>query len=191
MNQQLSVPLKLKYDISFFRYNIKDMIQWHPGVYTYWTADNIASVNSTGAESSVSLNYIQNNISTSLRAGYSYTRAISTRSDIENDMSAGKQLQYIPENKANAMLRVAYKNVYSSWIANLTGKRYVTVDNSNYLPGYFVNSLNAGIKFVSKGTSIDVNFGIDNIFNIYYQSIAYYPLPGRSYSLKVLVQIVK
>jgi len=64
MNQQLSVPLKLKYDISFFRYNIKDMIQWHPGVYTYWTADNIASVNSTGAESSVSLNYIQNNIST-------------------------------------------------------------------------------------------------------------------------------
>ena len=167
------------------------MIQWHPGVYTYCTADNIASVNSTGAESSVSLNYIQNNISTSLRAGYSYTRAISTRSDIENDMSAGKQLQYIPENKANAMLRVAYKNVYSSWIANLTGKRYVTVDNSNYLPGYFVNILNAGIKFVSKGTSIDVNFGIDNIFNIYYQSIAYYPLPGRSYSLKVLVQIVK
>jgi outer membrane cobalamin receptor len=191
MNQQLSGPLKLKYDISFFRYNIKDMIQWHPGAYTYWTADNIASVTSTGAESSVSLNYIQNNISTSLRAGYSYTRAISTGSDIENDMSAGKQLQYIPENKANAMLRVAYKNVYSSWIANLTGKRYVTVDNSNYLPGYFVNNLNAGIKFVRKGTSIDVNFGIDNIFNIYYQSIAYYPLPGRSYSLKVLVQIVK
>ena len=191
MNQQLSGPLKLKYDISLFRYNIKDMIQWHPGAYTYWTADNIASATSTGAESSVSLNYIQNNISTSLRAGYSYTRAISTGSDIENDMPAGKQLQYIPENKANAMLRVAYKNVYSSWIANLTGKRYVTVDNSNYLPGYFVNNLNAGIKFVRKGTSIDVNFGIDNIFNIYYQSIAYYPLPGRSYSLKVLVQIVK
>ena len=191
MNQQISGPLKFKYDISFFRYNIKDMIQWHPGEFAYWTADNIASVNSTGAESSVSLNYIQNNINASLRTGYSYTRAISNGSDIENDMSAGKQLLYIPENKANAMLRFAYKNVYSAWIANFAGKRYVTVDNSSYLPGYFVNNLNAGIKFVRKSTSVDVNFGIDNIFNIYYQSIAYYPLPGRSYSLKFLVQIVK
>jgi iron complex outermembrane receptor protein len=167
------------------------MIQWYPGEFAYWTADNIASVNSTGAESSVSLNYILNNINASLRTGYSYTRAISNGSDIENDMSAGKQLLYIPENKANAMLRFAYKNVYSAWIANFAGKRYVTVDNSSYLPGYFVNNLNAGIKFVRKSTSVDVNFGIDNIFNIYYQSIAYYPLPGRSYSLKVLVQIVK
>jgi len=38
-------------------------------------------------------------------------------------MSAGKQLQYIPENKANAMLRVAYKNVYSSWIANFNREK--------------------------------------------------------------------
>jgi outer membrane cobalamin receptor len=191
MNQQISGPLKLKYDLSFFRYNIRDMIQWHPGEYTYWTADNIASVATTGAESSISLNYIQNSINTSLRAGYSYTRAISNGSDIENDLSAGKQLLYIPENKANATLRVAFGNVYSSWIANLTGKRYITVDNSNYLAGYFINNLNAGIKIVRKGTSVDVNFSIDNIFNVYYQSIAYYPLPGRSYSLKVLVQIVK
>jgi outer membrane cobalamin receptor len=148
-------------------------------------------VNSSGVESSVSLNYLQNNINASLRAGYSYTRAISNGSDIENDMSAGKQLLYIPENKANAILRIAYKNVYSSWIANVTGKRYITVDNSDYLPDYFINSLSTGIKFVRKSTSVDVNFDIDNIFDVYYQSIAYYPLPGRSYSLKVLIQIIK
>jgi vitamin B12 transporter len=191
MNQQISGPLSLKYNISFFRYNIEDMIQWHPGEYTYWTADNIARVNSTGAESSVSLNYLLNNINASLRAGYSYTRAIASRSDIENDMAAGKQLLYVPENNANAILKVAYRNIYSSWTASMTGKRYITVDNSNYLPDYSINSLCAGIKFVMKNTSVDVNFDIDNIFNVYYQSIAYYPLPGRSFLLKVLVQIVK
>ena len=55
MNQKISNPLNLKYDLSAFRYNIKDMIQWHPGEFSYWTADNIQKVNSSGVESSVSL----------------------------------------------------------------------------------------------------------------------------------------
>ena len=55
MNQKISDRLNIKYDLSVFRYNIKDMIEWHPGEYSYWTADNIENVNSTGCESSVSL----------------------------------------------------------------------------------------------------------------------------------------
>ena len=50
----------MKFDLSVFRNNIKDMIQWHPGEYSYWTADNIKSVNTSGLESSFSLNYSLN-----------------------------------------------------------------------------------------------------------------------------------
>src|ERR1035437_559586 len=191
MNLKISDPLKIKYDLSVFRYNIKDMIQWHPGEYSYWTADNIENVNSTGSETSLALDYVLNNLNASMKAGYSFTRAIAGGSKIENDISLGKQLMYIPENQANASFRIGYKNVYSSWTANFNGKRYITVDNSNYLPGYFINNFIAGIKFRLKSSSIDANFNIDNLFNINYQSIAYYPLPGRSYFLKILVQFVK
>jgi iron complex outermembrane receptor protein len=98
---------------------------------------------------------------------------------------------YIPENKSNATFRIGYKNIYSSWVANLIGQRYITVDNSKYLPGYFINNVSTGIKFTLKSSSVDMNFNMDNLFNINYQSIAYYPLPGRTYFVKILFQIVK
>ena len=191
MKQKISGPLKLKYNVSVFRYNIKDMIQWHPGVYSYWSADNIKNVNSKGAESSLSLDYTLNNLRAGMKAGYSYTIAKAGRSNIDNDLSLGKQLMYIPENQANASVNIGYKFFYTSWIFNFTGKRYITVDNSKYLPVYTINNLITGIKFALKSTSIDMNFVVDNLFNINYQSIAYYPLPGRSYMLKILFQLVK
>jgi outer membrane cobalamin receptor len=191
MNQKISDPLNLKYDLSFFRYNIKDMIEWHPGDYSYWTADNIQNVNSTGAETSVTLDYSFRSFNVSMKAGYSFTKATKGGSKAENDNSIGKQLMYIPENQANALLKIGYKNIYSTWLANFNGKRFISVDNTKYLPGYFINNLVTGIKFTIKDSSIDLNLNIDNVFNIDYQSIAYYPLPGRSYSVKILVQFAK
>ncbi|MCX6253958.1 MAG: TonB-dependent receptor, partial [Bacteroidia bacterium] len=191
MNRKITKPLNIKYDLSVFCNIIKDMIQWHPGEYSYWTANNIQNVNSTGLESSVSLDYMLNNLNVCLNAGYSFTKAVAGGSKTQNDILTGKQLMYIPENQANSSLRVGFRNFYSFWIANLTGRRYITVENSKYLPGYFINNLITGIKLPVKGSSIDINFSIDNLFNVNYQSIAYYPLPGRSYFIKILVQLVK
>jgi outer membrane cobalamin receptor len=83
-----------------------------------------------------------------------------------------------------------YRIFYSSWIATMTGRRYLTVNNSDYLPGYMLNNLITGFRLNVKGNTLDLNFQIDNLFDITYQTIAYYPLPGRSYSLKLLVQIL-
>ena len=191
MKQRISKSLNLKYDLSVFRYSIKDMILWHPGEFSYWTADNIRNARSSGVESSVTLDFVQNRFNLKLIAGYSFTRSIGGGSKIENDVSAGKQLMYIPENQLNASLRGSCKNFYSSWTTNFISKRYITVDNTKYLPAYLINSIITGIKFHLKSSSIDLNFNLDNIFNVKYQSIAYYPLPGRSYNIKVLVQFVK
>ena len=191
MVQKISDPLILKYDLTIFRYNIKDMIQWHQGEFSYWTPDNIANVKSTGGESSISLDYKRNHLNANLRASYSLTRSVSDGSMIENDNTTGKQLMYVPENQVKVLFRIGLKKIYSSWAADFTGKRYIYADNSKYLPCYFVNNITAGIKFKVKGSLIDMNFNIDNLFDINYQSIAYYPLPGRSFFLKILIQLVK
>jgi len=177
--------------MAVFRYSIKDMIQWHPGEYSYWTADNIKTVNSTGLESSVSLDYILNSLKATLNAGYSFTKAVAGGPKIENVGSVGKQLMYIPENQFNVSFRIGFGSLYTSWLADFTGKRYITVDNSKYLPGYFINNFKTGVRLPVKGSYIDLNFSIDNLFNKNYQSIAFYPLPGRSYFIKILVQIIK
>ena len=191
MKQKISYPLNLKYDLTFFRYSIKDMIQWHLGEYSYWNADNIQSVTSSGLESSVSLDYVRNYFNASFKTGYSFTRARNGNSGIEDDLSARKQLVYVPENQVNSSLRVGFRNIYTTMALNFVDKRYTESDNSKYLPCYMINDFIAGIKLPAKNSLVDLNFSINNFFNITYQSIAYYPLPGRTYFLKILVQLIK
>ena len=191
MEQTLSPTLNSKFDISVYHNAIKDMIQWRPGNYSYWMADNIKNVNTSGLESSASINYTHNRISSSLNLSYAYTKATTTGSDILNDESVGKQLIYVPENQANASLRLTYLNLYSSWITGFTGMRYTSADNTSYLPGYILNSFSTGYLLHHKGNSYNINLTADNIFNKSYETISYYPQPGRTYSIKLLIQFLK
>ena len=188
MTQKITSRLNLKTEMTIFRNSIKDMILWHSEGNNL-SVDNISKVNTKGFESSVSMMYSINKFSAQLNAGYSYTNA--------TNLLTKKQLIYIPENQATTLLRLAYGNFYSSFDANFVGLRYLTADNSNelsgsdYLPDYILNNIMAGVKLPLHNTSIDFDFSIENIFDINYQSIAQYPLPGRSYLIKILFQFVK
>jgi iron complex outermembrane receptor protein len=186
-----SSPLSFTSDISIFHNDIKNMIEWHPGDNAIWTVDNIGRVNSEGVESTISVVYKADKFTGHFNAGYSFTKASAMKSYMANDASVGKQLIYIPENQLNGSLRLSFGNFYSSWLVNLTGKEFTTSDDSKFLPSYVLNSIITGIKLHLSGTSIDLNLNIDNLFAVNYQTVAGYPLPGRSYFLKILFQFVK
>lgn len=188
MKQKISLPLLLIFDMSLYHNTIKNMIQWRPGEYSYWIADNLKSVNTSGLESALIFSYNQNKISSSINLSYSYTRAITTDSDIPNDESVGKQLIYVPQNQANATLRFSYQNLYCYWISSYTGMRYTTLDNSYSLPGYLLNSISTGYSLHYGSNLYNMSLTIDNLVNTTYETIAYYPQPGRSFSLKLLIQ---
>ena len=76
-------------------------------------------------------------------------------------------------------------------MACFVGKRYITKDNSDFISGYFVNNIIAGVRIPVKSSAVDINFIVDNLFNKSYQSIAGYPMPGRSYNVKISIQFVK
>ncbi len=189
VKRKISSQLALGADLTAFRNQIKDMIQWYPGEFSYWTAGNIKSVNTAGIEASFSLDYSINKLLAGIDAGYSYTKATTASSGSPDEI--GKQLIYVPENQANCSFKFSYGVFYSSWLISMTDKRYLTVDNSDYLPGYILNDIITGLKLDLKGNSLDINLHIDNLFNVNYQTIAHYPLPGRSYSLKLLLTILK
>jgi outer membrane cobalamin receptor len=186
---QISQSVTISSELDYFNNYIRDMIQWRPGESYFWVADNIGSVNSSGFESSLSVKYLLNNLSVNLNAGYSYTRA----REINNGASetSGKQLIYIPENQANSSLHVAYKNFYTTWVTNFTGRTYTTADNSGFLQGYATNNFTNGIKFNFKENFIDLRFKIENIFDTSYKTIAYYPQPGRTYFLMLSFHLKK
>ncbi|MCX6325237.1 MAG: TonB-dependent receptor [Bacteroidia bacterium] len=189
LDHQISQSITISSELDCFNNYIRDMIQWHPGESYFWIADNIGSVNSSGFESSLSVRYLLNNLSVNLNAGYSYTRA----REIYNGSSetTGEQLIYIPENQANSSLHVAYKNFYTTWITNFTGRTYTTADNSGFLQGYAINSFTSGMKFNFKENNINLRFKIENIFDTSYKTIAYFPQPGRTYFLILSCQLKK
>jgi vitamin B12 transporter len=188
MTGSITPSISIYYDLAAFSYDISDMVLWHPGEYSYWIADNIQNVNSTGLETSFRITYTGSQFVSGLNAGYSFTRSVS---HADGDAPENYQLPYIPLHQANASLNLAYKKVYSVLNCNMTGRRYITSDNSDNLPGNFLTNISAGVKMAKKGGSIDISFHIDNLFNISYQAIAHYPMPGRAYFLKLIMNITK
>jgi iron complex outermembrane receptor protein len=189
LDHKMSPEISFSSELNYFNNYIRDMIQWHYGESYFWVADNIGSVNSSGLESSVSVKYMADNLSVHLNTGYSYTRARETNSGASE--TVGKQLIYIPENQANGSLHVAYKIFYTTWVTNINGRTYTTADNSDFLKGYTIINFTNGIKFSIKENVIDLKLKIENIFDISYQTIAYYPQPGRSYFLMLSFRFKK
>ncbi len=111
MTEKLSSPVSFFFDISLFRNSIRDMIQWHPGEFSYWTADNIQRVNSMGAASSVALTWTHNAWTAKINVKYSYTSAKAVGTIPSGEALTGKQLIYIPENQSNATIRLWYKKI--------------------------------------------------------------------------------
>jgi iron complex outermembrane receptor protein len=190
MTHNISNTLKINSEFSVFRNYINDMILWHIQGNSL-SVDNINKVKTTGLEATVNIKYSVNKFSALFNAGYSYTKATTVVSYLNNDAAVGKQLLYVPENQANGSVQFSYGHLYSSWSLNLTGDRYIATDNSSFLPGYMLNNILMGIKIPFNDTSFDLNFNINNLFAAYYQSVSGYPMPGRSYLIRILFQLIK
>ncbi|HEX2970599.1 MAG TPA: TonB-dependent receptor [Bacteroidales bacterium] len=175
---------ELQYDVTFFYNSIKDMIQWRPGDLSYWTATNINDVHTRGIETSASLSLKKDEFTVSLKASYSYTKAEDQAKSLR-----GTQLMYVPVNLANTFILANYGGLQFSWHTGLTGKRFTTANNEDFLPSYIINDVSLGYRHKTSWGLFDASFDIDNVFGIDYQNIAYFPLPGRSFSLRLLAQL--
>ncbi|MBK9390195.1 MAG: TonB-dependent receptor [Bacteroidetes bacterium] len=191
MAHQFSIPFKSKFDVTLYHNSIHNLIQWRPGIYSYWEAENVKDVNTSGIESAAFFEYITDRVTSFVKLAYTYTNATTIGSVLPNDESLGKQLVYVPEHQANAMMRFIFKSTYADWKTGYTGRRYTTTDNSSFLPGFVLHSLSSGYMLHRRSNILNFCITIDNLFNTSYQAIAYYPQPGRTYSLKLLIQITK
>lgn len=179
----------LSSQLNYFNNYIRDMIQWRPGDSYFWVADNIGSVNSSGFESILSAKYLFNSLLVDMNAGYSYTIARELNS-ISSE-NTGKQLIYIPRNQLNSTLRVGFRNIYAILGTNFTGRTFTTSDNTGFLKAYSRSNITGGTKFNFKENYIDIRFKVENVFDVSYETIAYYPQPGRTYSLTVFIHFIK
>lgn len=177
----ISYEVGVGYRKSFFKFNIngfytksKNLIQWQPLEGNFWQPKNIQEVVSKGVETETAfrLNRMQINLQ------YSFTDS--------KDVNLKKQLIYVPFHKGNANIAYIYQQWKLNWNTQYSGKVYTTTSNTQQILDYWLNNL----RFNRKIPKWHANLGlkINNIFNQYYEMIAFRPMPNRNYQLYFNIQ---
>ena len=185
--------------LSGFASLIENWIVWQPsanGAY-YWEASNMKKVFARGLEIQLSVQkIIAKTILVNLKGNYSHSATSNLNAVPSVDESRGKQLIYIPKDKANIFAQGNFKAWYVKVNAPFTGKRYTSSNNveSDYekvLNPYWLINLTAGKMFEFKPVRMDIAINIENLANTDYMAILWRPMPGRYYSITIQFQYKK
>lgn len=166
----------LKLTLSPYYMDIKNYINWLPTAAGYWAAFNTYSVEIYGLDSQITYRKNLGNHHFTLNGGYTYSRS--------TNKLTGMQMMYVPLHKATGNIDYRYRflSIYVQGLFN--GLTYTTTDEkrADAIDPYFV--LNAGIsaKFLNHYT---LGFKVNNFTDTVYQTVSYYPLPKRNYSVYI------
>lgn len=192
--QQLGRHWLLSTELSGYLLLIDDWILWLPadeesGAFTkgegrnqwLWTPQNKRDVLSDGAEAVAKLTYVLRDLKVTGAFNYSYTMSRTRTRQTEDDGSYLMQIPYVPRQKWNVSLTTDYRRFFLTLRTSYVGVRYVTTDQSYFTYPYNVTQLSLGYTWLlPHGMSLSPQLRVDNLFNTYYESTQYYPMPRRN-----------
>ncbi|MFA4853542.1 MAG: TonB-dependent receptor [Bacteroidales bacterium] len=172
-----------KSEISFTYFNSRtnNRIVWYPESPSYWTPRNLYQVLSRGFESKASFKLSFKKWTFSFNGNYSYTLSTNEKTYASSDEILGKQLIYVPVHNGFAQIKIDRKIFFISYNQSYTGYRFANSDNSKELPEYTLGNAKAGFKYRIYPCMINLQFSVNNIWDISYYAIEYRPMPGRYY----------
>lgn len=175
----------LKFEITAFNSNVDDWILWLPGG-SYWSVENAQKVWSRGLEFSGMQKLTVNKLILYFDESYTFSKSTNRKKLFELDASYNKQLIYTPLHRFVISPGAVYKGFNLSLKANFTGKVYITKDNTDSLPAYFLLGFVASRSFkIKKMYPITLQLNLNNILNQEYEVIPYCPMPGVNFLFTV------
>jgi iron complex outermembrane receptor protein len=175
--------------LDFYSLLIDNLIQWVPGEAGIWSPQNVQKVWSRGAEISSKTDFQMYGFNGYFRFGYNYTPSTYRESSSNGSDVQNKQLIYIPLHKVVETFYAGKGKYYTMFSYSITGKRYVQSDNEKSLPAYSLLDFYAGATLKTAKSSFRLQAEIRNLMNKTYQSVQYYPEPGISFSINLLISI--
>lgn len=165
---------------SAYHRSVEDQIVSFPKSLLVWTAMNLQRVNASG----FALTYegVHFDEILSLMLNYSYNE---TRDMTEGSFTYGKLVPYMPQEIFSALAILDFQPLSVQSSATRYSFVYTTSENNRSLmiPGRTV--VNAGLSYkfeTGERKYISLNAGVKNIFDLSYQTILNYPMPGRQFS---------
>lgn len=164
---------KLQLEATVYYIDSSNLIQWRPNASGVWMPENVSEVENYGGEFSATYktNFQQHQFS--LHANYAYTKAVNVEKN--------KQQLYVPFHKATGLFNYQFKRFQLDYQTYYNGKVFTTTDNKGEVASYSIANIHASYALGS-ASNVTTTIGVHayNIFNTYYENVAYRPMPNRN-----------
>ena len=179
-------PLDL--EMNYFDIDTRDRIVWTPRADGLWSPKNLQRVKSDGLEFILGWKLLSDHLH--LHASYTNSEARKVSRDGPNDLTADKQLIYLPLETASLSASLRFERWSLNVTHSLTGFRYVTETNDPQfvLPAFQKTDLNLLCTILSGTISVKTKLEILNVFNSDYQVFPGFPMPLRTYGLHLMLE---
>jgi iron complex outermembrane receptor protein len=181
--------LRTTLDLTLHASKVDNLIQWLPGETGLWSAENVRSVNVTGAEARAGTELTVSEWKIKGYVNYGLTRSAIAVSDIPNDRSEGSQLVYSPLHHLNVNIDAGWRILSGGITAVAESRRYTTSDNSEWLPATFLADMYLGTSIKAGMTVVRADLRISNILNTGSESVRNYPMPLRAFNLRLTLTL--
>lgn len=166
----------------YFLSRMRNGIIWQPGPQNIWSPINLVRMNSHGSEQSLKATYSGQSMHFGVSGSATYVHAQIPAPRFDGDNAVNRQLRYTPSWILRGTGFIAYKKTELAAEYSFDGERYTTEDHSSPLdplPAY--NVVNLILRFSPQigPTQLGLKLSILNLTDEQYNSIAWYPMPGR------------
>jgi len=177
----------LHLEANYFDIRTNDRIVWTPGNGGLWSPKNLQDVRSAGIELIGTWSMFDGGLV--LRGSYSNYDTRNLASTSRDDLTVNKQLPYIPNEIAGISCAAVIGRMRFNVHHTFTGFRFATETNDPryVLPGYGKTDANVSVRLTERPFSADLRFEAANLFGSNYELFPNYPMPLRSFALKILV----
>ena len=133
----LARQTSLQTELTAYRQQVDDWVQWTPGADGRWRPRNLRQVLTQGLEASTDLTWHPAaGQRLDLRAAYAYTEARTSRATALDPVPVGQPLPYVPAHAATVSLDYGGRRLRASVLSRFTSFRYTDAGARSYLPGY-------------------------------------------------------
>lgn len=177
----------LDLETNYFDIRTNDRIVWSPDKSGLWSPKNLQDVRSVGIELIAVWRLFDDRLV--LRGSYSNYETRKFSSASADDQTVDKQLPYIPNEIAGLSCTATVGRVRLSVHHTFTGFRFVTETNDPryVLVSYGKTDANVSVRLAEEPFSADLRLEATNLFDSNYELFPNYPMPLRSFALKILV----
>ncbi|MES2826892.1 MAG: TonB-dependent receptor [Bacteroidota bacterium] len=162
--------------------DIKDKIVAVPGNNAQrWSVENIGDVEVKGIEINLQSSWSLGSITFNSALNYTHQNAVDLT--LINNPSYERQLPYIPKHSGSFVAGSVFHKLSVNYSFIYTGERYNQKANTsaNYVQPWYTHDISLRYKTAIEHKSITMGADVSNLFNQYYDVIANFPMPGRSY----------